>query len=98
MSPDYIFTLVYFLMTICLVYPPTEFSSAGLTIPLIFSNFLGNEHEQFITYHMNKSCLYLFIYSILPLGYIVIYCLLGYTVEVSTILLYLTTLVHQINF
>lgn len=83
MSPEYIFTLVYFLLTICVIYPPTEFSSAGLTIPLLFSNFLGNEHEHFIAYHMKKSCLYLVVYSALPLGYIILYCLLGYTFEVS---------------
>ncbi|CAH1156099.1 unnamed protein product [Phaedon cochleariae] len=84
MSSDYyIFTIVYFLISICLIYPPTEFVTAGLTIPSIFSSILGSEHEKCITYHMKKSCLNLLIYSLLPLGYLVSSYTLEYTETIS---------------
>lgn len=71
---DYIFSVVYFLLCLCIIYPPTEFVTAGLTIKSIFSSLLGDEHEKFTTYHIKKSCLNLFIYSVLPLGYILSAC------------------------
>nr|CAH7739502.1 unnamed protein product [Callosobruchus chinensis] len=76
MSTDFVFTIVYFLLCVCLIYPPTEFVSAGLTIPALFSGYLGVEIEDFIKYHIRKSCLYLFIFSLLPLGYVILYFLL----------------------
>lgn len=82
-SSDYVFTIFYFMMTIGLIYPPTEFVSAGLTISSIFQSLLGKQHESFTKYHLRKSCLNLFIYSALPLGYLILSCALGYMTEVS---------------
>ncbi|XP_050506847.1 E3 ubiquitin-protein ligase TM129 [Diabrotica virgifera virgifera] len=78
MSSDFVFTVIYFLISICLIYPPTEFITAGVTIPNIFSFLLGNEHENFIGYHINKSCLYLIFYSVLPIGYLILSFFLGF--------------------
>ncbi|CAG9859396.1 unnamed protein product [Phyllotreta striolata] len=78
MSPDFIFTVVYFLLSVCFIYPPTEFLTAGVTIEHIFSSVLGNKHEDFILYHIKKSCIFLVFYSLLPVGYIFFSNLLGY--------------------
>lgn len=64
-----IFTLFYILITGCIIYPPTEFVSAGLTIEAVFSSFLGSENAQFIQYHIKRSAVTLFVHSILPFCY-----------------------------
>ncbi|GJQ87815.1 hypothetical protein Trydic_g18666 [Trypoxylus dichotomus] len=71
MSSDIFITLLYFLLSVCIIYPPTEFVSAGITIPNLFSSFLGSEYEQFVKYHIKRSCITLLVYSCIPLGYIV---------------------------
>ncbi|KAG7190384.1 hypothetical protein KM043_006492 [Ampulex compressa] len=58
-------------MSGCVIYPPTEFVSAGLTIKDIFAGWLGSENEHFIQYHIKRSIVTLFVHSILPFGYIV---------------------------
>lgn len=70
MSSEIAYTLLYTLLTICIIYPPIEFVSAGLTIPIIFSKILGSEEEQFVRYHIKRSALTLLIYSLLPFGYV----------------------------
>lgn len=87
-SSDYVFTLFYLILSIGLIYPPTEFISAGITIPYIFQRFLGNEYETFTAYHIRQSCVTLLVYSLLPLGYIITSCLFGY-VEVSIIFIFI---------
>ncbi|XP_017789571.1 PREDICTED: E3 ubiquitin-protein ligase TM129 [Habropoda laboriosa] len=69
MSAFFFYTLFYILISGCIVYPPIEFVSAGLTIKDIFSNWLGSENEFFIQYHIRRSALTLFIHSMLPFGY-----------------------------
>lgn len=86
-SSDFVFPMFYLMLSIGLIYPPTEFVSAGITIPSIFHNVLGKEHESFIKYHMKKTCLSLFIYSLLPLGYVILSFFLGYVNEVSNCLI-----------
>lgn len=71
MSTEIFLTLLYLLLSICIVYPPTEFVSAGITIPNIFSFYLGSEYEQFVKFHIKRSCITLFVYSCIPLGYII---------------------------
>ncbi|KAJ8966112.1 hypothetical protein NQ317_011017 [Molorchus minor] len=87
MSPDTIFTIVYLLLCACIIYPPNEIYLAGFTVQGMFSNYLGSEHEAFVKYHIRKSCLNLFIYSSLPLGYIILLLVLGYIEEVSILFL-----------
>ncbi|KAF5273786.1 hypothetical protein FQA39_LY00901 [Lamprigera yunnana] len=55
----------------CIVYPPVECISAGITISSLFSSILGSEHEDFILYHIKRSCITLLVYSLLPAGYII---------------------------
>lgn len=68
MTPFLFYTLFYLLMSGCIVYPPTEFVSAGLTIGSIFAEWLGNENEFFIQYHIKRSIITLFIHLNLPFG------------------------------
>lgn len=68
MSAFIFYTLFYLLMSGCIVYPPTEFVSAGLTVKDIFANWLGSENEFFIQYHIRRSVITLLVHSMLPLG------------------------------
>lgn len=70
---DILITLFYVLFAICVVYPPTEFVSAGFTVAHIFENFLGSENVNFIGYHMKRITITALIHSALPLGYV--FCL-----------------------
>lgn len=81
-TSDYVFPIFYLMLSIGLIYPPDEFVSAGITIPSIFHRFLGKEHESFVRYHIKKSCLNIIIYSLLPLGYIILSYLFGHMDEV----------------
>jgi hypothetical protein len=68
MSALIFYTLFYLLMSGCIIYPPTEFVVAGLTIKDIFAYWLGSENEFFIQYHIRRTAITLFIHSMLPLG------------------------------
>lgn len=65
-----IVTLFYILFSVCMIYPPTEFVSAGFTIPQIFDGFLGSENLNFVGYHMKRITITAFAHSMLPLGYV----------------------------
>lgn len=69
MSTEVIYTLLYLLFCFFIVYPSDELISAGLTMPDLLHNFLGSESEQFVQYHIKRSSLTIFIYSLLPSGY-----------------------------
>ncbi|XP_038065092.1 E3 ubiquitin-protein ligase TM129-like [Patiria miniata] len=71
MSQEFIFTLVYLLICMCLVFPPTEVRSAGLTLQNVLSAWLGSEDMQLIQYHIKKSTAAAALHSALPLGYFV---------------------------
>ena len=86
MSAFLFYTLFYILMSGCIIYPPTEFVSAGLTIKDIFSNLLGSENEFFVQYHIRKSVITLLIYSMLPFGYAFGLILFGHIDAVNVLL------------
>lgn len=68
---DILITLFYLLFALCIVYPPTEFVSAGFTISQLFEKFLGSEENNFIKYHMRRITITVLIHASLPLGYVV---------------------------
>ncbi|XP_024889457.1 E3 ubiquitin-protein ligase TM129-like isoform X1 [Temnothorax curvispinosus] len=70
MSAVLFYTLFYLLMSGCIIYPPTEFVSAGLTVKDVFANWLGSENEFFVQYHIRRSVATLLLHSALPLGYV----------------------------
>lgn len=63
-----LYFILYCLFCICLVFPPTEFVSAGLSIDNLLSGYIGSEHLQFIQFHIRKSAANLIFHSLLPLG------------------------------
>lgn len=84
MHSEVVFTLLYLLLSVCIVYPPIEFMSAGLTIPAMFSSVLGSEELQFVRYNIKRATLTIFIYSLLPIGYLLGLVTFGFSEEVST--------------
>ncbi|XP_017889747.1 E3 ubiquitin-protein ligase TM129 [Ceratina calcarata] len=69
MPSFFFYTLFYVLISGCIVYPPTEFVTAGLTIKDIFSSWIGSEDKSFVQYHIRRSVITLFVHSALPFGY-----------------------------
>ncbi|KAK3912130.1 E3 ubiquitin-protein ligase TM129 [Frankliniella fusca] len=69
-SPSVYFSLFYVVLTLCIIFPPPEFKSAGLTLEAIFQKWLGSENEMFIQYHVKRTTMNLFLHSMVPFGYI----------------------------
>lgn len=69
-SEGVVFTLFYILISTCLVLPPSEFVSAGITIQNLFSGLLGSENQEFIEYHQRRIAVTYTVHSLLPLGYV----------------------------
>ena len=63
-----LFTLFYIFFAACLVAPPTEFISAGLTVQNILSSVLGSETMHFVYYHIRRTTATMILHSVLPLG------------------------------
>lgn len=68
-----VFAIFYALLCFCIVYPSTEFVSAGLTVDHVFSSTLGSEAITFIQHHIRRTCLNLMVHSLLPVMYIRVY-------------------------
>ncbi|XP_033756751.1 E3 ubiquitin-protein ligase TM129-like [Pecten maximus] len=68
---DVLFTIFYVFFSFCLMSPPTEFVSAGITIQNVLSNYLGSEDMHFIYYHIKRTTFTVVVHSFLPLGYYV---------------------------
>ncbi|XP_052751298.1 E3 ubiquitin-protein ligase TM129-like [Galleria mellonella] len=68
---DVLLTLLYVLFSICVLYPPTEFVSAGFVIAQLFENYLGSEKKNFIEYHTKRITMTALIHSTLPFGYVI---------------------------
>lgn len=68
-SYDLVFTIVYCLISFCIIAPPEEFVSAGLTIQNILDRFLGSEQINFIEYHMKRISVTIICHSSVPFIY-----------------------------
>lgn len=66
-----LYTLAYALLAVCLVTPPTEFVSAGLTVQNLLSSVLGSEQMDFIGYHIRRTTATMIVHAFIPLGYCV---------------------------
>nr|XP_020451023.1 E3 ubiquitin-protein ligase TM129 [Monopterus albus] len=74
-SPELGFTLAYIVFSLCFVFTPNEFRSAGLTIQNLFSSWLGSEDLGFIQYHVRRTSVTVLVHSALPLGYYMGMCI-----------------------
>lgn len=82
---EFVFSLVFTLFAFGIIYPPTEFESIGLTINNVFSTFLGSIDIEFVQYHLRRTCLTLFIHTLLPVIYVLCYRLkFGNLIEYNT--------------
>lgn len=68
-----VFTIFYALLCFCIVYPSTEFVSAGLTVEHVFGSTLGLEPISFVRYHIRRTSLNLMVHALLPVMYIRVY-------------------------
>ncbi len=68
MDEEVIFSMVYFVVSICFVLSPKEFETAGLTLQVLFSSYLGSEDFDFVRYHLKRTTLTVFVHSLIPLG------------------------------
>jgi hypothetical protein len=70
MASEFVFfSLGYVLIAVCLVLPPTEFVSAGLTVQNLLSSHLGSEQINFIHHHIKRTSATALFHSIIPLGW-----------------------------
>lgn len=67
------FHIFYVLITYCLIYPPIEFETAGLTTDSLLSNLYGSQILQFVQYNIRRCCVTLLIHSTVPLIYMIFY-------------------------
>ncbi|KAG7241641.1 hypothetical protein INR49_025403 [Caranx melampygus] len=74
-SPELSFTLAYIVFSLCFVFTPTEFRSAGLTVQNLFSSWLGSEDVGFVQYHVRRTSVTVLVHSALPLGYYMGMCI-----------------------
>lgn len=70
---EIVYHLVFILFSYCVIYPPTEFVSTGLTINHLFSHFLGSEDIEFVQYHLRRTCITLVAHALLPFIYVILY-------------------------
>lgn len=70
---EIVYHLVFILFSYCVIYPPIEFVSTGLTINQLFAPFLGSEDIEFVQYHLRRTCLTLVTHSLLPFLYVFFY-------------------------
>jgi E3 ubiquitin-protein ligase TM129 len=68
-STELLTTIFFCFFSICLIFPPTEAISAGLTIENMAASFLDNEGLDFVNYHIRRTCLVWIVHSFLPLVY-----------------------------
>lgn len=62
------FSLGYLLLSICLIIPPREFVSLGLTVQNLFSSYLGVEDLHFVVFHVRRTAVTILFHALLPLG------------------------------
>lgn len=70
---EIVYHLVFILFSYCVIYPPTEFVSTGLTLNQLFAHFLGSEEIEFVQYHIRRTCFTLVAHSFLPFLYVFFY-------------------------
>ncbi|KAF7238689.1 hypothetical protein EYD10_14636 [Varanus komodoensis] len=68
------FSLAYAVLAVCFVLPPSEFHSAGLTVPQLLGGWLGSEDAAFVQFHLRRGAGTLLAHALLPLGYYVGMC------------------------
>lgn len=63
------FSVVYAMICVYILTPPTEFITAGLTLTHLFGRFIDKEDVKFVEHHIQRTLLTVIIHTFLPLGY-----------------------------
>jgi len=63
-----LFSLAYILVSVCIVCPPTEFISAGLTVQNVVAPLLGSEQMDFVHYHIRRTTSTMLVHASIPVG------------------------------
>ena len=63
-----VYSLIYTIITFCFVYKTDLFISVGLTVENLFESYLGREQDNFVNYHIKKSCITTILHLSLPFG------------------------------
>ena len=72
-EPEIVYHFVFILLVYCLIYPPSEFVSIGLTINHVWASVFGSEDFEFVQYHIRRTSITLVIHAVLPITYISFY-------------------------
>jgi len=67
-TEEILFTLAYILVSVCIVCPPSEFISAGITVQNVLAPLLGSEQMDFVHFHVRRTTSTMLIHAVLPLG------------------------------
>lgn len=70
---EIVYHMIFVLLTFCLIYPPTEFVSIGLTINNIFGGYFGIEDVEFVQYHIRRTSFTLLAHTFMPFAYVLFY-------------------------
>lgn len=62
------FSVVYAMICVYILTPPTEFITAGLTLTHLFGRFIDKEDVKFVEHHIQRTLLTVIIHTFLPLG------------------------------
>lgn len=63
-----LYSLIYTIITFCFVYKTDLFISVGLTVENLFESYLGREQDNFVMYHIKKTCITTILHLSIPLG------------------------------
>nr|DBA29390.1 TPA: hypothetical protein GDO54_009618 [Pyxicephalus adspersus] len=74
-SPAVTFSLAYVVFTVCFVFTPNEFHSAGITVHNMLSRWLGTEDKAFVHFHIKRTTATVLVHSLIPLGYYLGMCI-----------------------
>lgn len=64
-----IYSLIYFILAFCFVYKTDLFISLGLTVENLFITYLGREQDNFIMYHIKRTCITTILHLSIPYGF-----------------------------
>ncbi|XP_078534756.1 E3 ubiquitin-protein ligase TM129 [Lissotriton helveticus] len=73
-SPELTFTLAYVVFSVCFVFTPNEFHTAGISAQSLLSAWLGSEDLCFVLYHIRRTAAVRLLHSFIPLGYFIGMC------------------------
>jgi len=66
-----LFTLIYLILSFCFVYKTDLFINVGLTVENLFDRCLGREQDNFVLYHIKRTCVSTLIHLSLLCGELV---------------------------